>query len=342
MNIHVYSAQRHQIFQNTCQCRSFKTRLKFGGNRHLFCTMASTSVTKVEKGRRGSFGLNPPSYSQIRLVLVGMTGAGKSSSGNTILGRRAFTAARRFSSVTKECGKVSENVAGREITLVDTPGMFDTDMLEEELLKEEISKCINMTAPGPHAILLVIQFGSFTKEEKLSVEKVRAIFGEESDKHTIILFTHGDELDCSIEEHISEANEDLKEILRRCGKRYQVFNNKDMEDRNQVVELLEKVDAMVAANGGEYYTSDTYHDVERMLKTKEDELRREYENKLQEKERELKATFAEEKQKLEERLNEYKRYYETQLREFRLKEEQTNTNENKLIKILTKLKILTV
>lgn len=273
---------------------------------------------------------------------MGMTGAGKSSSGNTILGRSAFTAARSFSSVTKECGKVTENVAGREITLVDTPGMFDTDISDEEVLTQKISKCINMTAPGPHAILLTIQLSSFTEEEKVSVEKVRAIFGEESDKHTIVLFTHGDKLDCSIEEHISEASKDLKEILRRCGERYHVFNNKHMEDRNQVVELLEKVDAMVAANGGEYYTSESYQDVERMLKTKEDELRREYENKLQEKEKELKATFAEEKQKLEERLNEYKRYYEAQLREFRLKEEQTYTNENKLMKIITKLKSLKV
>ncbi len=275
-------------------------------------------------------------------MLVGMTGAGKSSSGNTILGRIAFAAATSGSSVTKECGKVTENVAGREITLVDTPGMFDTDFTEEELLKQEISKCINMTAPGPHAIILTIQFGPFTDEERLSVEKIRAIFGEEADKHTIVLFTHGDQLERSIEEHLKEASEDLKEILSRCEQRYHVFNNKDMEDRNQVVELLEKIDAMVAANKGEYYTSDSYKDVELMLKTKEEELRQEYKTKLQEKERELEARFAEEKQKLEERLNEYKRYYEAKLREFRLKTEQTYTNENKLIKILNKLKSLKV
>ncbi len=296
----------------------------------------------------------------MRLVLAGITGAGKSSSGNTILGRKAFRVVKSPSSVTKECSKETENVAGREITVVDTPGMFDTDVSEEELLKEKISKCINMTAPGPHAIILVIKLDTFTEEERLSVEKIRAIFGEEADKHTIVLFTHGDELTSSIEQ-FTKANEDLQEILSRCRGRYHVFNNKDMEDRSQVVELLQKVDAVVAANRGEHYTSDSYQDVELMLKTKPEELKKLYEKKLQDLQRELEAKSAEEMKKLQERMEaltasaqekdekikelerlnkckitEYKRYYETKLREARQEAEQTCTHPNIMKKIWQK------
>ncbi|KAK2907390.1 hypothetical protein Q8A67_006375 [Cirrhinus molitorella] len=222
---------------------------------------------------------------------------------------------------------------------------------EKELLKQKIGKCINMTSPGPHAIVLVIKLGTFTEEERLSVDKIRAVFGEEADKHTIVLFTHGDELTGSIEE-FTEANEALKEILRRCGGGCHVFNNKNMEDRKQVVELLLKVDAVVAANGDKHYTSDLYQDVELMLKTEPEELKKQYEKKLQDIQRELENRFAEEVKKRQERIEtltaseqekekekqmkelerlnkcmaEYQRYYKAKLRKARQKAEQTCTH----------------
>ncbi|XP_072531178.1 GTPase IMAP family member 7 [Salminus brasiliensis] len=313
-------------------------------------------------GRHSPEGIRPDL--SLRMVLVGKTGAGKGSSGNTILGEQVFRASKSGSSITKECGKETGEVAGRKITLVDTPGLFDTDLSETEL-KQRISKCINMTAPGPHAIVLVIQLGPFTKEEGLAVEKIRAIFGEEADKYTIILFTHGDDLNSTIEEYLSEANTELRDLITRCGERYHVFNNKEIQDRLQVLEFLEKVDSLVSANEDKYYTNKIYQDVESTLRTQEEKLRKSYEKKLQEKERELESKFQEEKRKLQEkiealresneekerkirelqhldllnktRLIEYKRYYEARLKAVRQEAEQTRVSEEVLKQIMSKL-----
>uniref|UniRef100_A0A667XWY3 AIG1-type G domain-containing protein n=1 Tax=Myripristis murdjan TaxID=586833 RepID=A0A667XWY3_9TELE len=256
----------------------------------------------------------------LRLVLVGKTGAGKSSSGNTILGRDAFRAAVSHSSVTRECSKQKGEVFGRKVSIVDTPGLFDTS-LPDETVKREISKCINMSAPGPHAILLVLQAGPFTKEERDAIRKVEEIFGSDARRYTMVLFTHGDRMGPDIEQKLAGAGSELHTVLRMMGNRYHVFNNTKSNDRGQVLELLEKVDEMVAANGGQSYSNYTYMDVVKKLDQREEELRALYQTKLQEEiqtvtqkyEAELRASQRERRaveERLRSELQELKRYYQ--------------------------------
>ncbi|XP_029025385.3 uncharacterized protein LOC114867141 [Betta splendens] len=218
----------------------------------------------------------------MRIVILGKTGSGKSSLANTLFGQRLFAINHTQNSETGQCQAQTKAVRGREVTLIDTPGFFDTDRSEEEM-KPEIVRCITECSPGPHAFLLVLKVEKYTEHEKAVVSKICEYFSQEVFKYATVLFTHGDQLPegQTIQDFVSQ-NEFMSDLVKKCGGRCHVFDNKywnkPSEDeyrsnRFQVEQLLKTIDKTVEENQGHCYTNEMLQAVEENIRQEEQRIR---------------------------------------------------------------------
>ena len=253
---------------------------------------------------------------------------GKSATANTISGGDYFKSGACALAMTEICQQQKVTRFDREISIIDTPGIFEGHD-NQRAIEEEMTRCIHLGAPGLHAILYVMEVGRFKQEDMKAIETFMSFFGNEMKKRVIVVFTHGDALlkmEQTLSDYLKTVPANLKAFLEICEDRVILVNNNLNKEQSeeQVLHILLMIETLKITYHSMYRGSNhVFAKAETRIQKREQEIMlnsvQNYKGKTEEFKRRLKIKMQREVM-LQERLDELmkvKEYYEKLLNNVR-------------------------
>ncbi|KAL0966825.1 hypothetical protein UPYG_G00300610 [Umbra pygmaea] len=141
--------------------------------------------------RRNSFELPRPmmseGLSELRIVLIGRSASEKKAVGNLILGTDAFSKELEI----KQCIRVSGQVEGQHIIIINTPDLLNPKITQGKLT-EELRWIKTQSDPGIHIFLLVLNPKTFTEEDGNGIRKILNNLSDQPFNYSMVLVMNKD------------------------------------------------------------------------------------------------------------------------------------------------------
>ncbi len=168
--------------------------------------------------------------SDLRIVLLGKNPKENSRVGNFILGRAAFESKAPPADVELHIEKHRGKLKDRDVTVINAPHLLLTNLSDSQIT-HGVKECVDLSAPGPHVIILVLQQNDFSDKDRNRVKYVLNEFSEEALKHTIV-FTNEEEI----------HNNRIHQLIKESGGGHLQF---DVQKPGMASEILERTEKLL-------------------------------------------------------------------------------------------------